>query len=356
MASSLFAGSAKQPPAPWHHLLGIAFLALLANIVEKKAAMRGCHRNPLPAWFDRFLRVAFLGILAGPSFYALDSFIGLPIFTPLLVLYLIPYSDLCEQDGGREHLYARRWWLMGWLRKRFNLKLVKTVDLEKDKAYILGIHPHSVLPFGSMVALGDETEGSQMKELFPHLKYRTLAATFCFYTPLYRDMLLFGGVVDAARYSARRILSKGYSLALVPGGATEALYCYPDRDVVYLKKRRGFVKLALQSGASLVPVFSFNENNTYDLFGLDNPTVDWAKRKFQNIFGISLPFIKNVFPKRCDITVVVGCPIACPQVEEPSKEMIQEYLDKYIEGLKQLYEENRTKYNKPANKPPLEVI
>jgi hypothetical protein len=29
------------------------------------------------------------------------------------------------------------------------------------------------------------------------------------------------GVVDAARYSARAILDKGYSLALVPGGGGE---------------------------------------------------------------------------------------------------------------------------------------
>lgn len=40
-------------------------------------------------------------------------------------------------------------------------------------------------------------------EAFPFVNFRTLAATFCFYIPLYRDMLLYGGVVDAARYSAR---------------------------------------------------------------------------------------------------------------------------------------------------------
>ena len=81
------------------------------------------------------------------------------------------------------------------------------------------------------------------------------------------------GVVDAARYSAHRVLQSGKSLALVPGGgetcalahlwlsdvfaATEALYCDSAKDVVYLKKRTGFVRLALETGASLVPVFSF---------------------------------------------------------------------------------------------------
>jgi 2-acylglycerol O-acyltransferase 2 len=39
--------------------------------------------------------------------------------------------------------------------------------------------------------------------------------------------------------------------------ATEALYCDSSKDVVYLKKRTGFIRLALETGASLVPVFSF---------------------------------------------------------------------------------------------------
>lgn len=137
-------------------------------------------------------------------------------------------------------------------------------------------------------------------------------ATFCFYIPGYRDLLLFGGVVDAARYSAKHVLASGKSLALVPGGATEALHCKPDIDVVYLKKRRGFIKLALETGASLVPVFSFNENNTYGL--TDNKMLDGFKRKFQSIFGISMPLVTNVIPKAAPVTVVVGNPIPCPKV------------------------------------------
>ena len=48
----------------------------------------------------------------------------------------------------------------------------------------------------------------------------------------------------------------------LPGGATEALYAYPGKNTVVLKKRLGFVKLAIQKGASLLPAYSFGENNT----------------------------------------------------------------------------------------------
>lgn len=341
----------------WHvQLIGLAVLALLAQIIEKKAAMRGCHRNPLPPWFDRLLRVAFLSIVAGPTLYSLDKLLPFPILTPLLIAYLIPYSDLCEQRGGRTTLYCRQWSVFRMLGRRFSLQLKKTVDLPSDRPYIFGVHPHGILPFGGMIALGSEFPGEGMGALFPGINYRTLAATFCFYIPIYRDILLWGGVVDAARYSARQVLDSGKSLALVPGGATEALYANPAKDVVYIRKRLGFVKLALQTGASLVPVFSFNENNTFGIIGVDNPLLNKIRRKFQAIFGISLPLITNIIPRKTPITVVVGKPLACPKVDEPSTEMVQEYLEKYIVLLKELYETNREKYNDPPSKPPLEIM
>ena len=39
--------------------------------------------------------------------------------------------------------------------------------------------------------------------------------------------------------------------------ASEALYCSPEKDVLMLSNRKGFIRLALEHGAHLVPVFSF---------------------------------------------------------------------------------------------------
>jgi hypothetical protein len=142
----------------------------------------------------------------------------------------------------------------------------KTADLDPSKAYIFGLHPHGILPFGAFTGMmyDSKKDGSvTFQSLFPGIQFRALVATFCFYLPVYRELLLSGGVVDAARYSAKRMMELGYSLALVPGGATEALYNDPEKDVVYIKNRHGFVSLALEAGASLVPTFSFNECNTF---------------------------------------------------------------------------------------------
>ena len=50
--------------------------------------------------------------------------------------------------------------------------------------------------------------------------------------------------------------------------ATEALYGDASKDVVYLTKRTGFIRLALETGASLVPVFSFVCNLAYIVLNL----------------------------------------------------------------------------------------
>ena len=133
--------------------------------------------------------------------------------------------------------------------------------------------------------------------------------------------------------------------------------------MLYLRKRGGFVKLALETGAHLLPVFSFvgaggvrrrprrrrrqaspphkmgmwwgrqNENNTYNILGVNSPALDKFKRKFQAVFGISLPLITNLIPRKASVTVVVGAPIAVPKIEDPTPEQVQQYLDIYIAAL-----------------------
>jgi 2-acylglycerol O-acyltransferase 2 len=196
-------------------------------------------------------------------------------------------------------------------------------------------------------------------ELFPGIDFRVVCATFCFYIPIYRELLLGLGFADASRFSAHRLLESGRSIALVPGGATEALYCSSTKEVLYLSKRRGFIRLALQHGAALVPVYSFNETNVFEVYqggqGFPWNMLDKAKRKFQMIFGISLPIVLNVIPRRAQITTVFGPPVQVPKVEDPKDEEVEKWLGEYTKALRKLYEENHQKYARPVDKP-LEVM
>lgn len=113
----------------------------------------------------------------------------------------------------------------------------------------------------------------------PHLL--TLASNF--QIPLYRDLILSLGVCSVSMTSCQNILRQGKiyliirflqhltdrmillgpgsALTIVVGGAAESLSAHPGTADLTLKRRMGFIKLAMRQGADLVPVFSFGEND-----------------------------------------------------------------------------------------------
>ncbi|KAG7248809.1 hypothetical protein CRUP_038197, partial [Coryphaenoides rupestris] len=81
-----------------------------------------------------------------------------------------------------------------------------------------------------------------------------------------------GGICPVNRNSMDYLLTcsgTGNAVVIVVGGAAESLDCAPGVNSVTLKNRKGFVRLALQKGSDLVPVYSFGENDAYQqvIFG-----------------------------------------------------------------------------------------
>lgn len=80
------------------------------------------------------------------------------------------------------------------------------------------------------------------------------------------------------------------------------------------------------------------------------------KKGFQSLFGLSLPFIKNVIPKKTKVFCVFGTPLPVEKVEKPSDKHVQEMLEKYIGCVEELYEKHKSRYNIPSDKPELKII
>ncbi|KAK4688362.1 hypothetical protein P7C73_g1758, partial [Tremellales sp. Uapishka_1] len=183
--------------------------------------------------------------------------------------------------------------------------------------------------------------------------------------PFYRDLLLIHGVASVSKPSCANILSlgAGHSITIVVGGAAESLAAHPGTNDLTLKKRFGFVKIAIREGADLVPVFSFGENDIYDqLANAKGSQVYKLQKKFQKMFGFTLPLFhgRGLFnynyglmlfqPFRHPIVSVVGRPIHVDQVPDPSDELVQEIQKQYIDELmriwdtyKDIYAQHRTK-------------
>lgn len=143
-------------------------------------------------------------------------------------------------------------------------------------------------------------------------------------------------------------------MALIVGGAQEAFHARPGNYRIILNKRKGFVKLALQTGTPLVPVFSFGETEIVDQVN-NNPGT--KLRAFQDFvkkwtgivpifyFGRGLSAKSFGFlPHGRPITSVVGAPIAVNKIENPTKEQIDELHATFSQAITKLFEDHKDKY------------
>ncbi|RWR99809.1 hypothetical protein B4U79_04151, partial [Dinothrombium tinctorium] len=156
---------------------------------------------------------------------------------------------------------------------------------------------------------------------------------------------------------------KGNAAVIVVGGAAEALYAIPNTMVLKLKNRKGFIKLALKHGASLVPCISFGENETFSQIYYDEK--HWIKRiqnKLKNIFGVAFPIFYGrgilgckygILPYRKPINTIVGKPIDVERVENPTDEDVDKLHEVYVKALTDLFYAFREKY---AENPKMEIV
>ncbi len=71
----------------------------------------------------------------------------------------------------RGNRFIRRWTLWRYLADYFPVSLVKTCELDPDKSYFMGIHPHGIISFGGFCALSTDALG--VADVFPGIQVWT---------------------------------------------------------------------------------------------------------------------------------------------------------------------------------------
>jgi 2-acylglycerol O-acyltransferase 2 len=173
----------------------------------------------------------------------------------------------CE-TGGYNFGFARRLRIWRWFRDYFPVTLIKTADLDPSRNYLFCAHPHGIMCSGIVCSFA--TDACGFAEKFPGITPHVLALRLNFFGPITREHNLLYGINVASRKCLDYILNSrgrckrpGQACVLIVGGVEEVLNVHPNTYVLTLKNRKGFVKAALQTGSSLVPVFSFGENDLY---------------------------------------------------------------------------------------------
>ncbi|XP_012062634.1 PREDICTED: diacylglycerol O-acyltransferase 2 [Atta cephalotes] len=292
----------------------------------------------------------------------------------LLLYFLWMYYDwdTCH-NGGRSEIWTRMarnnvFWR--YFCNYFPLKLVKTVDLDPKKSYLFVSAPHGILSIGIFGSFASDI--LDCKKLFPGLEFHTITLDQHFKIPIFREYPYSLGSCASSMKSIKYLLSTppknpytGRATVLIVGGASESLESTPGTYRVIIKRRKGFVKLALKYGTALVPVFSFGETDLYNqIYSPEGSTLRRIQNYIRNLIGLApivfsgrgfFQYSFGLIPKRLPVTVVVGSPIELPKIDEPTTEQINEYHEKFMKSLVELFETQKYNYIKNAENVTLEL-
>jgi len=150
----------------------------------------------------------------------------------------------------------RNWIIYKYFREYFPAKVIKTCELDPTKPYIFATHPHGIIGMTVWANFISDFPGT-FSDLFPNINIRYVTLKSNFFTPFFREILLRQGFIDADKETIMGQLKKNTSVLILVGGAEEALLARPGSNKLILQKRKGFIKIALQSGKNIYYLLKF---------------------------------------------------------------------------------------------------
>ncbi|KAI9718814.1 MAG: diacylglycerol O-acyltransferase 1 [Chrysothrix sp. TS-e1954] len=283
---------------------------------------------------------------------------AMPLLWPLLIPYLLytlfSQASTSGQLSRRSHRF-RCLPIWSLFASYFPARLHRSQVLAPTRKYIFGYHPHGIISHGAFAAFGTEALG--FSQLFPGITNTLLTLDSNFRIPMYREYALSLGLASVSRESCENLLSRGginkegmgRAITIVVGGARESLAGQPHSLKIVLKRRKGFVKLAIRTGADLVPTIGFGENELYDQATAEShPLIHKTQLLVKKFLGFTVPLFhaRGVFnydagflPYRRPMNIVVGRPIQVEQRSKPDEKYIDEVHERYMKELVRVWDE-----------------
>ena len=269
-----------------------------------------------------------------------------------IVLYPLTFIGAPMTKGTRAVKWFQGHWMFKHIAAYFDLKIIyddfQPLPSGNNARYIFGFHPHGIIP----LTIGWACLSDLWQSIFPNIHPAALASSVLHVVPFTRDLnQMFGGYA-VTRTGFLAALKRERSVVFIPGGQHEMIHSSSTSPIVVLNSRhRGFIKVALQTGAKLVPVFSFGEKNIFDNF----PTPTWMqlmamKALRANIFFLPYGQLLMSIPRQAKIRLAVGKPIDVPVIPNPSDELINMLRDHYFAELIDLCEKLKSKCDSPDTK------
>lgn len=210
--------------------------------------------------------------------------------------------------------------------------------LNDNQKYMFLEFPHGIFPMAQFVSV------SEIPKITPNKGMRVLGASIVFYFPIMRHIKSWIGAMAASRHAVTKVFDQGHHCVILPGGIAEMFVTSPDAEVIYLKKRYTTIELCIQQGAHIVPVFFYGNSMLFDVPSSLVGPQSWLaaiSRKFRAslIFFYGRHYLP--VPYRHPLHMAFGEVIEVQQHDQPTKEQVEETLQKVVDAVQHLYYKNR---------------
>ena len=222
-------------------------------------------------------------------------------------------------------------------------KSIVEIGQKGNSGILFAMEPHDLLPYSAFTFsrfLGriPGPAGNDVK---------CLMTSAIFHLPFIRQIYTYVGGESVGKATFRTLLQNKQSCVMFPGGVQEVLYMEdPKHEILcYLKKRKGFIRLALETGTPIVPAFTFHLDGSYTFWTLNNQLFSSISRfiGFAPIFFFGRWYIPIGIPNPQKLHVVIGKPIhiPCEGRNSVKPESVDKYHQLYIQQLEALYLRHR---------------
>jgi len=240
---------------------------------------------------------------------------------------------------------------------------------------ILAMHPHGVIPLHAFLWSGF------CDQYLPSLYGVGATTNIAQRLPIVRQISLWLSAGSAGREVIREAMTvKSHNLFILPGGVAEIFLSkrFPhntnSHKHVIKGKRYGLMKLALQTGAHIIPCYVFGATQLFDQIATFSATqgvshdndkqestlgmwVECLSRKIRGGITFYWGQYYSPLPHAAKLTLVLGDPIApfpracmnnytinrkkrtCATHLNPSNEQVEELLQRYTDSLHLLFEQ-----------------
>jgi hypothetical protein len=182
--------------------------------------------------------------------------------------------------------------------------------------------------------------------------FLALAANAALRVPGFKQVLGSIGAIDASPKTARKALEEWpYTIGISTGGVAEVFETNAGDECILLKERIGLVKLAIRTGADLVPCYLFGNTKLLSCWsGEGIPGGRTVLEKISRKIGFALIIIHGRFglpiPFRIPVLGVLGKPIPTFQIkcEDPTMEQILQIQGLLLAEMDEIFEKYKGLY------------